>query len=79
MAALSFEGDAAARARAVSAAKVIVGKACRFVAQSAVQIHGGVGVTDELSVGLYFKRATVIEGQLGSVDWHLRRYQGLAA
>src|SRR5207237_1715950 len=50
------DADAEARAQALSAAKVIVGQACRFVAQQAVQLHGGMGVTDELDVGHYFKR-----------------------
>lgn len=62
------------RARMVSSAKVTVAQACRYIGQSAVQIHGGMGMTDELAVGHYFKRATVIEGLFGSVDDHLRRY-----
>lgn len=62
------------RARLVSSAKVTTAHACRFVGQSAVQIHGGMGMTDELAIGHYFKRATVIEGLFGSVDYHLRRY-----
>lgn len=62
------------RARLVSSAKVTTANACRFVGQSAVQIHGGMGMTDELAIGHYFKRATVIEGLFGSVDYHLRRY-----
>ena len=62
-------------ARAVSAAKVQVGKACRFVGQNAIQIHGGMGMTDELAIGHYFKRATMIEAQFGSVDHHLARIE----
>lgn len=64
----------AARAAALSAAKVIVGQACRFVGQQAVQLHGGMGVSDELEVGHYFKRLMAIELQFGSTDWHLERY-----
>lgn len=65
------------RARAVSAAKVAIGKHGRFVGQSAVQIHGGMGVTDEMRVGHYFKRATMIDSTFGNVDVHLKRYIAL--
>nr|WP_310522654.1 acyl-CoA dehydrogenase family protein [Polymorphobacter sp.] len=67
--------DTAERAQAVSAAKSKVGKACKFVGQNAVQIHGGIGISNELSVGHYFKRSTMIESQFGSVDHHLSRYE----
>ena len=66
------------RARAVSAAKVCVGRACRIVGQGAMQIHGGMGMTEELAVGHYFRRATQIEHQTGSVDHHLRRVDRLS-
>ncbi len=69
--------DTAERAAAVSMAKAKVGKGARFVGQNAVQIHGGIGITNELAVGHYFKRATMIESQFGSVDHHLRRYERL--
>jgi len=59
-------------------AKAKVGKAAKFVGQNAVQIHGGIGITQELAVGHYFKRATLIENQFGSVDFHLSRYEGIA-
>jgi alkylation response protein AidB-like acyl-CoA dehydrogenase len=65
------------RAAAVSMAKAKVGKAAKFVGQNAVQIHGGIGITQELAVGHYFKRATLIENQFGSVDHHLSRYEAL--
>lgn len=78
MATLKLDESAEERAKAASAAKVQIGKACRFVGQNAIQIHGGMGMTDELAVGHYFKRATMIEGQFGSVDHHLRRYEGLS-
>jgi alkylation response protein AidB-like acyl-CoA dehydrogenase len=78
MATLKLNAPAAERARAVSAAKVKIGKALRFVGQSAIQIHGGMGMTDELAVGHYFKRATVLESQFGSVDHHLQRYEALS-
>lgn len=66
------------RAKAVSAAKVQIGRACRFVGQNAIQLHGGMGMTDEMAIGHYFKRATIIEGLFGSVDHHLARYEALA-
>jgi pimeloyl-CoA dehydrogenase small subunit len=65
------------RAQAVSAAKVQIGKACKFVGQSAIQLHGGMGMSDELAIGHYFKRATMIESAFGSVDHHLARYERL--
>jgi alkylation response protein AidB-like acyl-CoA dehydrogenase len=68
------EENAAARAKAISAAKALVGQACRFVGQSAVQLHGGVGVTHELNVSHYFKRLTMINATFGDADWHLARY-----
>ncbi len=70
--------DADERAKAVSAAKVQIGRACRFVGQNAIQLHGGMGMTDEMAIGHYFKRATIIEGLFGSVDHHLRRYEQLS-
>lgn len=78
MATLKLEESDAERMKAVSAAKSRVGKACKFVGQSAIQIHGGMGMTDELAVGHYFKRATMIESQFGSIDHHLARYERLA-
>jgi pimeloyl-CoA dehydrogenase small subunit len=63
--------------RAVSAFKVQVGKSGRFVGQNAVQLHGGMGMTDELSVGHYFKRLTTIDTMFGNVDFHLKRFGAL--
>lgn len=77
LATLSLDADPVERARAASTAKVAVGNALRFVGQNAVQLHGGMGMTDELAVGHYFKRATVIESEFGSVDYHLARYVAL--
>jgi alkylation response protein AidB-like acyl-CoA dehydrogenase len=75
MATLKLERPAVERRRAVSAAKMQVGKAARFIGQSAIQLHGGMGMTDELPVSHYFKRATMIESQLGSVDQHAARIE----
>jgi alkylation response protein AidB-like acyl-CoA dehydrogenase len=57
----------------VSAAKARIGQALRFVGEQAVHLHGGLGVTDELPLAHYFKRASMIELTLGDVDHHLAR------
>jgi hypothetical protein len=75
MATLKLDRPVLERKRAVSAAKVQVGKAARFIGQSAIQLHGGMGMTDELAVSHYFKRATMIESELGSVDHHAARIE----
>ena len=72
-------GDPVARARLVSAAKVTICRAGRFVGQNAVQLHGGMGMTEELPVGRCFKRLTVIEAQLGGADHHLKRFSATSA
>lgn len=66
--------DADERRRAVSAAKFRVGQAMKFVGQQAVQLHGGMGVTNELPAAHHFKRLTMIELTLGDSDHHLRRF-----
>jgi pimeloyl-CoA dehydrogenase small subunit len=71
-------GDEAERSKAAAAAKVQIGKACKFVGQNAIQLHGGMGMTDEMAIGHYFKRATMIESAFGSTDHHLARYEFLS-
>lgn len=66
--------DVEERRRTVSAAKARVGQAARFVGQSAVQLHGGMGVTNELPAAHMFKRLTMIELSLGDTDHHLARF-----
>ena len=66
--------DAAERRRAVSAAKYRINQAARFIGQQAVQLHGGMGVTDELPAAHYFKRLATIELTLGDADHHLARF-----
>jgi len=63
--------DAAERRRAISAAKAYIGQQARFIGQQAVQLHGGMGVVDELNVSHYFKRLTMIELTFGNTDHHL--------
>jgi alkylation response protein AidB-like acyl-CoA dehydrogenase len=67
-------GDVEERRRAVSAAKFRVGQAMKFVGQQAIQLHGGMGVTNELPAAHHFKRLTMIELTLGDSDHHLRRF-----
>jgi len=66
--------DAADRHRAVSAAKAYIGQAGRLVGQQAVQLHGGMGVVDELIVSHYFKRLTMIDLSFGDADHHLASF-----
>ncbi len=67
------EPDAAERARAISMAKVGVGQAGKFVSQQGIQLHGGIGMTEEYSVGHYFRRIMVIEHMFGDTSYHLTR------
>jgi alkylation response protein AidB-like acyl-CoA dehydrogenase len=78
LATLALTGDEPERAKAVSGAKVQVGEAAKFIGQQAVQIHGGMGMSEELEVGRYFKRLTAINVQFGSPDHHLGRYLQVA-
>jgi alkylation response protein AidB-like acyl-CoA dehydrogenase len=75
MAHIRLSEPAGARSKAISAAKVQIGRACKFVGQNAIQLHGGMGMTDEMAIGHYFKRATVIEALFGDTDHHLIRYE----
>ena len=58
--------------------KVQLGESARYVGQQAVQLHGGIGMTDELNVGAYFKRLTVMELLCGQQDYHLGKLAELA-
>lgn len=64
-------------ATAISAAKATVSDGLRLIGQEAVQMHGAMGLTEELRVGHYFKRATVIEQRLGNAADHVERYRML--
>ena len=66
------DGSKEAR-RAISAAKVHIGRSGRLVAQSAIQLHGGMGVTDEMPASHYAKRLTMIDFMLGDAEYHLDR------
>jgi len=68
---MTEDPDAAERRKAFAAAKAVIGGAARLVGQSAVQLHGGIGVTDEHRVGWGMKRLTMIEMMLGDTDHHI--------
>ena len=66
--------DRAQRRRAASAAKAMAGRSGRFVGQQATQLHGGMGMTDEMACGHYFKRLTAIDMTWGNEDHHVERF-----
>lgn len=78
MGTLKLDEAADARKAAVSMAKAKVGRSLKAVGQNAIQTHGGIGITMELAIGHYFKRGTMIEGQFGSIDHHLDRFEALS-
>ena len=73
-AAVDGENDAVRRKRTVSAAKLRVSETCRRVSQEAVQLHGGMGMSDEMKISHTFRRLTVIAQEFGDVDHHLERF-----
>ena len=77
MGTLKLDLPADQRKAAVSLAKAKVSRSIRFVGQNAIQTHGGIGITQELAIGHYFKRGTMIENQFGSADFHLDRFEHL--
>lgn len=77
-AAAAFDGDdRLARERALSAAKYTIGRVGTLVAEEAIQLHGGIGMTWELPLAHYAKRLVMIDHQLGDTDFHLQRYMAL--
>lgn len=71
------EKDVQLRQWALSSAKAFIGKAGRFIGQNAVQLHGGMGISAELSAGHYFKRLTAINSTFGDTDYHIARISDL--
>lgn len=65
------------RSQAVSSGQVVMASACRFIGQAAVQLHGGMGMCDEVAISRYFRRVTVLEREFGGRDFHLARYDAL--
>jgi alkylation response protein AidB-like acyl-CoA dehydrogenase len=70
--------DAAARSRTVSAAKARIADACRKVSQESIQLHGGMGMSDEVKISHTFRRLTAIAQQFGDADHHLARFAALS-
>ncbi len=68
------QGDSATAQRSVHALKHLVGKTGIFIGESAVQTHGGMGMTEELKIGHYFKRLLIIDAQFGNADFHLQKF-----
>jgi alkylation response protein AidB-like acyl-CoA dehydrogenase len=68
---MAEEPNAVERRKAISAAKVQIGRSGKFVGQQAIQLHGGIGMTMEYKVGHYFKRVTMIDTMFGDADYHL--------
>lgn len=79
LALLKARSAPAERARAVSGAKLRIGRAARRIGEEAIQMHGAMGVTDELNIGAYFKRVLCFDLLFGSAAAHTRRYAGLMA
>ena len=69
--------DPLERARIISAAKIKIADACRQVSQESIQLHGGMGMTEEMKVSHTFRRLTMIAQQFGDVDAHLERFAAL--
>ena len=79
-AAIRIDGDdPAERVAAVSSAKVQLAESGRFVTQQAIQLHGGIGITDEHDVGLYMKRMLVLNAVFGDAEYHLARFSARPA
>jgi alkylation response protein AidB-like acyl-CoA dehydrogenase len=76
-AALMADAEPAARGRAASGAKAKIGKCARFVAEQSVQLHGAMGVTEELDIGSYFKRLLAFDTMFGGSAHHYRRHAAL--
>jgi alkylation response protein AidB-like acyl-CoA dehydrogenase len=76
-AALMIDADPTERGRAASGAKAKIGKCARFVAEQAVQLHGAMGVTEELDIGAYFKRLLAFDTMFGGSAHHYRRHAAL--
>lgn len=70
----NLDSEPSARRAAVSAAKVVAAEAGKFVGAQGIQLHGGMGITDECSVGQYFKRFIVFEKSYGDSEYHMARY-----
>jgi alkylation response protein AidB-like acyl-CoA dehydrogenase len=75
----ALDDDAPNAQRAVWTAKVQTARSARFVGAQAIQLHGGMGMTDELAIGHYYKRLTLCETLFGDGDWYLKQIGAAAA
>ncbi len=73
-----FGTDRTAQSRAASACKAYIGRAGRFVCENAIQLHGGIGMADEVEVGHHYRRLLAIDATFGNADHHLQRFADLA-
>ncbi len=71
------DSNVAARKKAVSASKVYIGLSGKYVGGQTIQLHGGIGLTEECAVGHYYKRFLVLDVLFGNADYHLNRFQAL--
>jgi alkylation response protein AidB-like acyl-CoA dehydrogenase len=69
-----LDRPATERSRVISAAKAVAGRASRFVCAQGIQLHGGMGMTEEYQVGHYFRKMTMSEKMFGDIDFHLARF-----
>ncbi|MCI5046688.1 MAG: acyl-CoA dehydrogenase family protein [Aquisalinus sp.] len=77
MAAMKADTEGHDTSIAASMAKVQLGKSCKFIGESAVQLHGGMGITEEMAVGHYFMHATMMDTLFGNGEYHQKRYERL--
>ncbi len=76
MAAAKLDSEGYDRSKTASAVKVQLGKSCKFVGENAVQLHGGMGITEEMSIGHYFMRSTMLELIFGNTDYYVKQFMG---
>ena len=74
LATLKLDAPVKERQAVVAGAKVRIGQAAHHIGQEAIQIHGGMGMTDEMAIGHYFKRLTIFDSEFGNIDHHMKRH-----
>lgn len=74
---MAGKSDVTERERAISAAKAQIGQSSKALGRQAIQLHGGIGMTMEYSIGHYFKHVTMIDTLFGDTDHHLQRLASL--
>lgn len=74
----ALKSESGERTKAVHMAKVQIGKSGKFIGENAIQLHGGMGITEEMAVGHYFMRSTMMDTLFGNRDHHLSAYQSVS-